>query len=88
MSKIVKTLDEDRLTFFYGVNNLDDTTTSDVLYIGMENIDGAWAIQKLDETSDLDITYATVVNNDTVTTYSDAWTNRDTLTYQDYSIGF
>jgi hypothetical protein len=68
---------------FYGVNDLE--TAGAVTYVGKENSSAAWLMMKLDQTSGLDITYASIKNNATKTTYSAAWTDRAALTYGDYS---
>ena len=75
----------------YVTNDIDDgDTTTDIVYIGKEDKDGAWAIQKIDSTTSTLPTfqYATVTNNAGTTTYSTAWTNRASLTYQDISSAF
>lgn len=75
----------------YLINDLDDgDTTSNILYIGLEDPSGNWCVSKFDETTQTLPTkqYATVDNNSSTTTYSDAWTNRATLTYNDYSVVF
>jgi hypothetical protein len=50
----------------------------------MENQDGSWMINKIDETNMIN-EYATVVNNTSTTSYATAWTNRLSLTYGSYS---
>jgi len=75
----------------YQVNHLDDgSTTPNVLYIGMEKDDGTYAIKKFDETSSTlpVVTYATIGDNPSRTTYTLAWTNRATLSYGLYSVAF
>lgn len=71
----------------FGTNNIDeyDSTTT---YVGKEDKDGNWVIQKIDTSSGTSITYATETNNPTYTTYSDAWTDRTSLTYQSYNQAF
>lgn len=67
----------------YKANDVDiDGTTT---YMGMCEPNGdVWLLQKIDDSSgDLDITYANISNNGSYTTYSDAWTDRATLTYND-----
>ena len=75
----------------YQVNHLDDgSTTPNVLYIGMEKDDGTYAIKKLDETDSTlpVVTYATIGDNPSRTTYTLAWTNRATLSFGLYSVAF
>ena len=75
----------------YATNDIDDgDTTTDITYIGKETDSGTWAILKIDETTSTLPTfqYATVKNNAGTTTYSTAWTNRASLTYQDVSLAF
>ena len=65
----------------YKSNDLDiDGTTT---YVGQQKVTtGEWLIQKIDDaTGDLTITWANISNNALVTTYTDAWTDRATLTY-------
>ena len=71
----------------YSTNEVSSTVAS-VTYVGKEKGDGSWCVMKLDETTGMVITYATVTNNAGVTTYSDAWTNKATLTYNVYSVAF
>jgi len=64
----------------YITNDLDEV--AQVTYVGKSNGTN-WIVQKVTETgSDLSIRYATILNNSLYTTYSDAWTNRLTLTYE------
>lgn len=73
----------------YATNHLDDYTTTSVTYVGQEDKDGTWKIIKIDETGNFPVfTYASISNNATKTTYSDAWTDRVTLTYNVYSTAF
>ena len=63
----------------------DIAESGDITYFGEEDRDGNWMVVKFDETSDTSVSYATVVNNDTVTDYSTAWAARaTTLVYGDY----
>lgn len=59
---------------FY-VYDIEDGTTA---YYGNTNVAGAWMVKKVTDTL---VSYATVTNNVAVTTYTDAWTDRATLTY-------
>lgn len=62
----------------YGVNNLDDSTST--IYIGKTKTGGIWLVEKFDESTGAK-TYANHSNNGLIADYSDAWTNRATLTY-------
>jgi hypothetical protein len=66
----------------FSVNDIEDAATS---YFGNTKPDGTWLIKKLTATS---LSYATVTNNGAVTTYSDAWANRVTLTYSRFDEAF
>lgn len=59
----------------YSVNDIEEGTTS---YFGKTNSNADWLIVKVTDTS---VSYATVLNNGTVTSYTDAWTDKATLTY-------
>lgn len=59
---------------FY-VYNIEEDTTS---YYGNTNVAGDWMVKKVTDTL---VSYATVTNNVAVTSYTDAWTDRATLTY-------
>lgn len=72
----------------YGTNNIDEASAT-VVYICKEDADGAWYILKIDSSSNPNsFTYASVINNSTVTSYNDAYTNRASLTYGKYSQAF
>ena len=65
----------------YKTNDYDvDGTTS---YVGQQEITtGVWLLQKIDDASgDLTTTWANISNNVLELTYTDAWTDRATLTY-------
>lgn len=59
-------------------------TVGDIIYVGSENEDGEWQIDKVDKSAG-SIVYASITNNVAVLTYSAAWTNRATLMYTIYS---
>ena len=71
----------------FGTNDIDEASAT-LTYIGKEDADGVWVIQKIDESSGLAIGYATQSNNPSVTSYAEAWANRDSLTYGSYSEAF
>ena len=70
----------------YNVNDLEEVGS--IQYLGKEDSSGDWYIQKIDSTSGKSIRYATINNNTSITSYSDAWTNRATLTYDTYGTAF
>lgn len=57
--------------------------SSTLTYIGKEKNTGEWLFLKLDSSSVLVKTYATVVNNPSVTSYADAYSAYASLTYGD-----
>lgn len=71
----------------FETNDVTDKVDN-VTKIGKETSNGGWLVLKIDETSGVEIRFATMSNNASVKTYSDAWTNRDTLTYGTYSQAF
>ena len=71
----------------YVVNDTTDTTQT-VYYVGREDPDGDWYIQKVDQTSGNSIRFATHTNNSGYSSYSTAWTDRTSLTYGTYSEAF
>lgn len=86
---VTKRLLVDAQTSGYTANAVDDYTTSNVTYVCKEDNSGNWWITKIDETGNFPIcTHATVINNVTVTTYTDAYAARTSLTYEDYSDAF
>ena len=75
----------------YRTNDIDDNgTTLNIVYVGMEHPEGAWALMKFNDTDEIypHLKYATIVNNVDVDDYSTAWTDRSSLEYSDYSIAF
>jgi hypothetical protein len=73
----------------YQTNDVDETTTASVTYVGKEDAAGDWFVQKVDQTLGTSIRYATVKNNPTISSYSDAWTIRaTTLDYDTYGEAF
>lgn len=71
----------------FHTNKVDTTTTAGVIYICEEDKDGVWRFTRINTTTK-DFEYATITNNPTMTTYSLAFTNRATLTYQLYAQAF
>lgn len=78
-----------RIADRFSVNDLDEASAT-ITYVGYEAQDGHWYIKKLDETSGLAVGHATRKNNTSanVASYTNAWTNRATLTYTDISLAF
>lgn len=66
----------------FSTNDIEEAATS---YFGKTKPDGTWLVQKLTDTS---VSYATATNNGSVTTYTEAWTNRATLTYGRFDQAF
>lgn len=72
----------------YGTNDVDPASAT-LTYLGEEDADGTWVIQKIDTSSGTVFTYATVTNNSAVASYADAWAARGTtLTFGTYSQAF
>lgn len=66
----------------FSVNDIEEDTTS---YFGSTKPDGTWLVKSLTATS---VAYATVSNNGTVTSYTDAWTDRAILTFGRFDEAF
>jgi hypothetical protein len=66
----------------YGLN--DVLEVGDVTYLGKEAGEDKWLVLKIDSSSGTSFRYASIKNNSTITTYSDAWSNYATLTYETY----
>jgi hypothetical protein len=82
LQKVVKN------TIKFYTEDVEEDTSNLTTYVGKQSVDGQWMIQKIVDTVVGTITtttleYATVVNNATITTYADAWTDRATLTYSE-----
>ena len=69
----------------YHINDLGLEDGSDT-YFGYEDKDGNWYFKKIDSSNS--VTYATVNNNSSITSYSQAKTNYTSLTYNNYSDAF
>lgn len=64
----------------WGLNHSEEN--GETTYLGRQNVSGEYRIMKIVASGELQtLTYATIRNNPSVTTYSNAWTNRTTLTY-------
>lgn len=66
----------------YQINDIEDAATS---YFGFTKSDGEYMIKKVTDTS---VSYATIANNSGVTSYTEAWTDRATLTFGRYDVAF
>lgn len=72
----------------FGTNHIDEADAS-TTYIGKEDSEGTWLIQKISVSGTVTAyTFATITNNESVTSYNDAWTDRATLIYGTYSSAF
>jgi len=71
----------------FGTNDIDEASST-LTYVGKEDADENWVVQQIDTSSGTAITYATETNNPTYETYASAWTDRATLTYQNYKDAF
>ncbi len=74
---------EANLVAKYVTNDLDDVGGG-VTYLGQFKPEGSWLVKRITETGDdLAVDYANLSNNPTRITYTDAFTNRLTLTYEE-----
>lgn len=71
----------------FNTNDIEEASST-VTYIGMEKADGTWCVKKIDTSAGNSFGYATVSNNPTRTSYTLGWTNRATLTYENYGVAF
>lgn len=71
----------------FNTNDIEEASAT-ITYIGGEDKDGEWIVKKIDTTSGNSFQYASVTNNPTRTSYDLAWTNRATLTYENYGEAF
>lgn len=66
-----------------------DAPDASTTYVGKEDKDGTWLVQKIAVSGTVTtLTYATVLNNAAVLTYSAAWSARATLTYGTFGSAF
>lgn len=64
----------------YITNDVEEVGTT--VYVGKETHDGKWYMRKVIEVGDsVVITHANISNNNSITSYADAWTARLVLTY-------
>ena len=64
---------------------LNDFLNGDPLYLGKSAGGNAWLVQKF-STSTGEMRYASQDNNPSVATYTAAWANKLTLTYDQYQV--
>lgn len=72
----------------YGTNDVDKNDNG-VVYEGLEDSDGGWQVVSISQDGGVTSNrYANIRNNAIYTNYTDAWTNRTTLTYELYGEAF
>lgn len=71
----------------FSLNNYDTTTDSNLIYIGRENEIGSWRISKINLSTG-EKSYATLNNNQSYQSYSQAWQARTSLQYDSYKDSF
>lgn len=72
----------------FAINHIDEASDN-LTYLGKEDIDGAWMIQRMTTSGTITATtFATINNNPDVSSYSEAWDARTTLTYGTYAEAF
>ncbi len=75
-------LKQDLLRDYQLIEILDGATN--ITYFGTVTNNGKWLIKEFDESSGLLKSYANFSNNPSYSTYSTAWANRATLTYDNF----
>jgi len=87
VNNVMKRITTDALSHF-GTNDVDKSSST-LFYEGLEDAGGTWQIVKISISGNITSNrFATKTNNPSNTSYSDAWTNRATLTYGTYSQAF
>lgn len=76
-----------RDTSRFNTNDIEEASST-VTYIGLESSNNKWWIKKIDTSSGNSFQHASVTNNSSYTDYDTAWTNRATLTYENYGDAF
>lgn len=76
----------DKNTVIFYTEDIEEDTSTSTTYIGKQSNSGTWLVQKVVESTvgtinTTLIEYATVLNNPTVLTYTNAWSGRATLIY-------
>jgi hypothetical protein len=69
----------------FGPYALNDFENGATLYLGKVKSDGTWLLQKYDQAIG-SMRYANESNNASVTTYASAWSNKSTLTYNEFQV--
>jgi hypothetical protein len=72
----------------FEIKNKDEFKVGNITYEGKEDYSGKWFITKIDESTNITITYASSKNNATYTSYSLAWADKLILTYGTHSNTF
>lgn len=66
-----------------------DKVSDTLLYNGIEDKNGTWCVQQVDSSNnDVSLRYATVANNPSYGSYTDAWAARVSLIYDLFSVAF
>ena len=88
VNDVLRRVTTDALSHF-GTNDVDKESST-VFYEGLEDLDGNWQVVKTVTSSTVTSNrFATLLNNPTVTNYTDAWVARaTTLVYGTYSEAF
>jgi len=72
----------------FGTNNVEKASST-LIYEGLEDANEVWQVVKTSTSGDITtITFATQLNNATVTSYADAWSGRADLSYGTYGEAF
>lgn len=76
----------DKNTVIFYTEDIEEDTSTSTTYVGKQSNSGTWLVQKVVESTvgtinTTLIEYATVLNNPTVLTYTNAWSGRATLIY-------
>lgn len=69
----------------FGPYALNDFENGATLYLGKVKSDGTWLLQEYDQDIG-SMRYANESNNASVTTYASAWSNKSTLTYNEFQV--
>jgi hypothetical protein len=72
----------------YATNDVDKSS-SILFYEGLEDAEGSWQIVKTTLNGNItSMRFATVLNNSSYSSYTNAWTDRESLVYGFYSQAF
>ncbi len=75
-------------TIKFYTEDVEEDASTNTTYVGKQSVEGQWLIQKIvdvlvNNVSTTTLEYATIVNNETITTYANAWSAKATLTYSE-----